>query len=163
MSRLLKDQRGLTLAELLASIGVLAIVGGLLSTTVFQTIQSQSKVLNDGFAINELTRGLAAISTDIKAAQSTDLPIDSSPSATVTLDWTDEYNDVVTPHSSSYALTGTLLLRNYDGVQSVVARKVVSVSFSLTGRAIDAQIEVQGDGGTTKTMSLKSVMTPEAT
>ena len=131
-SRALRDQRGVTLTELLVSIGILTVVVGMVGSTMWQSTQVHSRVLGDGVAINELRNGLSLFADDVKSAQVSDLPTDSSPATSVTLTWTDEYNDIVTPHSSAYVLTGTVLVRTYDGLDTVVSRNVASVSFSLT-------------------------------
>ena len=161
VSRLIHDERGVTLAEMLMSIGILTIVVGMVGSTMWQSTQIHSRVLGDGVAINELRNGLGMFADDVKSAQSSDLPTDSSPATSVVLSWTDEYNDLVTPHSSTYALSGSKLIRTYDGVDIVVARSVVSVSFSLTARTISGTIEVSATAGDTTTLSLITVMKSE--
>ena len=161
LARLLRDESGVTLAELLVSIGILTVVVGMVGSTMWHSTQIHDRVLGDGVAINELRNGLSLFADDVKSAQSSDLPTDSSPATSVTLSWTDEYNDVVTPHSSVYALSGTKLVRTYDGVDTVVARGVASVSFSLTTKTINASIEVNATDGATTTLSLNTVMKAE--
>lgn len=158
LARFTRDESGVTLPELVVSISILVVVVGMVGSTMWHSTNIHGRILGDGVAINELRNGLSLFAKDVKSAQGSDLPTDSTPAASVTLTWTDEYQDVVVPHSSSYALSGGSLVRTYDSVDTVVARNVVSVSFVLTNQTISATFEVNASDGGTRTLSLDTVM-----
>ena len=158
LKSLLQDCRGFTLPEVIVSVGVLSIVMGILGTAMFQALGTEGAVIDDGKAINELRKGFSWFSEDVKMAQSTDLTDGAPAVSSVTLSWTDEFGGVGASHTSSYALVGDRLVRTYDGVAHDVARGVVSASFSLSGSTVTAQVEVTADLGTTRTLSVSTMM-----
>lgn len=51
-----------------------------------------------------------------------------------------------TTHSANYTLSGTQLIRNYDGTTKIVGRYISSVGFTQNGRVITANITATGPG-----------------
>ena len=158
MKKLWRSQRGFTLVEVLVGVGILGIIMGTIGAALFQALGTQAEVRDDGHAIDELRRGLAWIAQDVKMANSTNLEDGASAVPTVTLTWTDNFNDAGASHTSSYALVEDRLVRTYDGSGHVVGRRVVSVSFSRSGSTVTAQFEVDAGEGTTRTLSVRTVM-----
>ncbi len=155
-----QGSRGFSLAEVLVVVGVITIIMGTIGTALFQSLKTETVVRADGLAINELRKGLSWIAEDIKMAKSTNLVNGGPATSTATLTWTDEFADVGTSHSSTYALVSDRLVRTYDGNSHTVARKVVSVAFSLATSTVTAQIEVDAGAGTTRVLSVKALMRP---
>ncbi len=154
----LHDSRGFTLPEVLVSMGILTVVMSTIGIALFQALDTQTGVVDDGLAINELRKGLSWFAKDVKMARSTDM-VDGAPAvSSVTFTWTDEFQDAEVDHTSSYALVGDQLVRTYDGNAHTVARRVVSVAFSLSSRTVTAQFEIDAGAGTTRTLSVKTVI-----
>lgn len=143
-------QKGFTLVELLVALGVSAtlIVGALLTfhQIVLGTTRSNSQVV----ALTEVHQAALSIKKDIYMAQNTNL-VDGElvPQSSVGLNWIDctsfepeEYRN----HSSTYALSGTQLLRTYDGTVSVVGRHITSVGFTQNNRFVNVSITATGPG-----------------
>ena len=158
LRRFIQGQGGFTLPELLVAVGILGIVTGTIGTAIFQSLGTEYEVIADGLGINELRKGFSWFAEDVKMAQSSDLTDGGSAASTVSLSWTDQFADAGTNHTSSYALVGDELVRTYDGNAHTVARKAVSVSFSLSGKTITAQVEVQAEPGQTRTLSVSATM-----
>ena len=153
LAKLWRSQGGFTLAEMIVGVGILSIILGTIGASLFQALGTQRGVVDDGLAINELRNGLGWFAEDVKRARDADVT-----SGVLTLTWTDEYGDVGTNHTITYQLVGDSLVRTYDGSNHTVARRVVSVAFTLSSRTITAQLEVNAALGTTRTLSMKTVM-----
>ena len=80
-------------------------------------------------------------------AATTTLTAGAPATGTVTLYWTDVGG---TSHSAGYSLSGTTtpfrLLRNYDGRQTELGRRVDSMGFRLTGKTLFFDLVVQRPG-----------------
>lgn len=158
MSRIFRDSGGFTLVEMLVSIGILSIVMGTVGTALFQSLKTQSGVIDDGTAINELRKGLSWFASDVKMAQTSTL-IDLDPAVdTVTFTWTDQFQDASVPHTSTYAVVGDELIRTYDSNSHAVARDVVSAEFSLSSRSVVVKVTVNSGPGVTRNLSVNTIM-----
>lgn len=160
MKKLWRSQRGFTVIELIASLGLFSMVTCGVGMTIFQALVTEARVVDDGVAINELRNGLAWFASDVKMAKSTDLVDEGEPASACTLTWIDDFSGAELSHTSSYALVDDRLVRTYDGNAHTVANRVISVSFSRSGDTITAQCEVNCGPGITKTLSVKTVMRP---
>ena len=153
MKKLWRSQRGFTLTEMLVYVGILTIITSTIGAGLFQVLGTQAAVRDDGHAIDELRKGLSWVSEDVKRAKDADIT-----SGVLTLTWTDEYGDVGTNHTITYQLVGDQLIRTFDGTAHTVARRVVSASFSLSSRTVTTQVEVDADLGSTRTLSVNTLM-----
>ncbi len=153
LKKLWSSQRGFTLAEMIVGVGILSIIMGTIGTSLFQALGTQREVADDGLAINEIRNGLSWFAEDVKRARDADVT-----SGVLTLTWTDEFGGDGTNHTVTYELVGDSLVRTYDGSNHTVAHRVVSVAFTLSSRTITAQLEVNAEPGTTRTLSMKTVM-----
>ena len=158
MKKLWRSQRGFTLVELVVVVSILTIVMGTIGAAMFQAMETEKEVVDDGLAISELRKGFSWFAADVKMATTGDLVNNAPAVSSVTMNWTDQFGGVGTPHAASYSLVGNSLVRTYDGNAHTVARRVVSVAFSLSNRTITAQVEVNSETGTTRTLSVKTVM-----
>ena len=166
LTRFLKDSRGFTLVELLVGITLLSITMSTIGAGLFRALGTQSSVVDDGLAINELRKSFSWFAGDVKMATSTNLSIGGATSSSVTLSWKDQFNDVDITHTSTYALDvvdNTRLVRTYTSnatsTSHTIAHRVVSVSFFLNGTStVVAEMEVDARPGVTRTLSLSTVM-----
>ncbi len=151
-------QRGFTLIELMVGIGIMSLVVGGIGSTVFYSVGTGRNVVKDGQAINELRKGFSWFSSDAKMAKTTSLIDGAGAVTSATFDWTDEYEDAGTPHTISYALTGSRLVRTMDGVGYPVASNVTSVEFTRSGQVVTVQATVNTGSGVATTLSVSSLM-----
>ena len=158
---LIREAEGFTLVEMLVGITLLTIVMSTIGTSSFQALKTQQRISEDGLAVNELRKGLGWFAEDAKMATSTNLTDGAPATTTVTMSWRDYFNVTSTTgvlHTASYALNGDRLERTYDSSTHTVARDVVTALFSLGSTTVTAQIEVNAEPGTTRTLSVDSVM-----
>jgi prepilin-type N-terminal cleavage/methylation domain-containing protein len=138
------NQRGFTLVEVLGAM----VVSGLLLTgivlSVFQVSLGNARTRDQVITLADASFAVLWMKKDLQMAQTTDLVDGAPPVSSVTLNWTDFTTsfDSVEPqaHSSVYTLSGTELVRTYDGVPTVVGRNITSIGFSLSGNAIRVSI-----------------------
>ena len=163
LTRFFKDSRGFTLAELLVGITLLSITMSTIGAGLFQALGTQSSVVDDGLAINELRKGFSWLAGDVKMATSTNLAIGGATSSSVTLSWKDQFNDVDITHTSTYDLVDDRLVRTYTSnatsTSHTIAHRVVSASFFLNGTStVVAEVGVNAEPGVTRTLSLSTIM-----
>ncbi len=159
MKKWLRSQLGFTLAEVVVSVGLLTIATSIIGTSLFQALATQRVVQDDGHAINELRKGLGWFAEDIKMAHTADVT-----GGVLTLTWTDHFNDANQDYTVTYAKAGNLLVRTlFVGTTTnalAVVRRVASVSFSISGQTVSAQVEVDSKPQKTRTLSATAVMRP---
>ena len=139
-------------------VSILTILMSTIGVAMFQALGTQRRVVDDGLAVNELRKGLSWLAVDVRMAKGTDLADLAPAVSSVTFTWTDEFNNSAAPHTSSYALVGNRLVRTYDGSAHTVARRVLSVEFSRSDKTVTAQLELDAGAGTTRTISLRTLM-----
>ena len=111
-------------------------------------------------ALTDVNYAVLAIKRDLIVTQETDLtdgnPI---PQSSVNLTWTDYTGfgseNQTRDHYSSYALSGTKLLRTHDGTVSIVGRQITSLGFTQDGRVISVVITATGSGASQRDETLK--------
>ncbi len=163
VKRLLTRSQGFTIVEVVVATGLLSVTLGLIGTTVFQSLSIERFWRDGAVATKSLRHATSQFSRDALVAQTVDLNCPSQPSCVI-LSWTDS-NDV--PHTATYSLVDNptdqfcstqWLVRDLDGAQTTVACGAVSTAFSLSGNVLDFDLEVEGDLGTTKSISLQTYL-----
>ena len=81
---------------------------------------------------------------------------------TVTFTWTDHYNGAMIGHVSTYSVVAGEIVRTFDSQPHAIARDVVSAAFSLSGRTVTAEFVVNAGAGTTRTLSVWTLMRSSA-
>ena len=147
-SRIHTARSGFTLMEVVVAMGILGVVIGMFGPSVFQTLSVQRYWREDVTATRQLRNAGYWFSGDAFNAKTTSLTADVTPASSVTLTWTDPSNQTVT-HTAIYGLNpaGDELIRNFDGEEIPVARGVVSVGFSLSGKVLTLDLGVQAARG----------------
>ena len=159
---LLSDRSGFTLVEALVSVGLLAIVTGLVVTGTFQILSIQSTWRDDALATKELRHAGSWFAGDALNTASTSLA-DLATSSTIKLEWT---NVSSTTYVATYSVTGTspdlqLIRELSDGAvttQLELARRVASWEFSRSGRTITLDLEVYAAGSETASSTLTTFL-----
>ncbi len=153
--KLLKRSGGFTLVEVVVVTGLLTLTTGLVGTTVFQSL-SIERFWRDGVvATKDLRHATSQFSRDALVAETTDLVDGGASKSTVTLDWTDGL-DVA--HTATYSVVNSNLIRDLDGNQLTLARGVSSTTFALDQNVLTFDLEVEGELGTTKSISLQTYL-----
>jgi len=144
---------GFTLAEVLVTVGLMGIIMSLMGGALFQALGIQRWWQDDVIATKELRNAGSWLSGDTFNATATDL-VDGNPAvSSVTMSWTDT-DSVSHTASYSYDVVGNRLVRDYDGIQHTVARRVASAGFSLSGKMLTFDLEVNASRGGTESKSL---------
>jgi prepilin-type N-terminal cleavage/methylation domain-containing protein len=151
--------KGFTLIELLLAVGISSAMV-LAGTAIFhQVILGSDRGASQTVATTDAHQAVLAIKKDLMVAQETDL-VDGSPvpQSSVNLSWAD-YTSFdtanTTNHFSTYTLSGTNLLRNHDGEESIVGRHIDYVGFTQDGRVISVTITATGTGASQRSEILE--------
>jgi prepilin-type N-terminal cleavage/methylation domain-containing protein len=155
LKKLARDSSGVTLVEMLVVVSIMSIGLALVGTTVFQSLAIEKYWHEEVVATRELRHAGSYFAGDALRAESVSLLDSSPPEDNVTIQWIDGAGN---PHTAFYSLTGDNLVRQIDGVQIIVARRVVSLGFSLNARTLTLDLEVQAEQGTTESISLDTYL-----
>ncbi len=151
--RPLRDSRGFTLVEILVAVSTLTLTSGLVGTAIFQSLSTQRSWQDDVVATREWRNAQSWFSADALNTETTDL-VDGAPAApAATISWID---DSEVSHTATYAVSSGDLVRDFDGIETTVARRVVSAGFSLAGRTLTFDLVVKAEQGGTETSSLQT-------
>lgn len=134
----LSSQSGMTIVEMLIALAISAVILSSIGTALYIITNITGRGNAHAAAIQDLQRAAFWISHDGQMARTTDLIDGALPVASVTLSWLDA-DDV--SHSSVYSLSGTELLRTYDGITTTVGMYISSVEFSLNDELLTYRIE----------------------
>ncbi|MBM3943679.1 MAG: hypothetical protein FJ316_12355 [SAR202 cluster bacterium] len=153
--KILGSPAGFTLVEAAVGIAILTMGVTMVGNGIFRTLDVQRFWQDDVVATKDLRHAGSYFAGDALIAEGTDLVDGASPVQSVTLTWSDKEG---APHWVTYALDGTTLMRNLDGVQLPIAPGVVSVAFSRTGNVVDFSLEVEAERGGTETVQLSTFL-----
>lgn len=148
-------QRGFTLLETVVSLGLTGLVLSMVTGAMFQAWGVERTQRHEVVATEQLRNAADWFFKDATNANSTDLVDGAAPVSTVLLHSTDA-NGI--PHTTTYSLNVTRLVRTYDGSSLTVAQNVVSAAFSLSGRSVFATLQIPGAHGAVRSLSMESYM-----
>ena len=155
LKRLFAKAHGFTIAEAIVAIGILTLGLSLVGSTVFQVLAIERFWRDDVVATRELRHAGSRFAADALNAETVDLIDGALPTNSVTLDWMDQTS---TPRTVTYVLVGDTLFKDVGGAQITLARQVISAEFSLSGRLLTFDLEVQAQPGSTQDMSLQTYL-----
>jgi prepilin-type N-terminal cleavage/methylation domain-containing protein len=143
-------QKGFTLIEIL----VVMAVGGMIMTvallTIYQIVWGTERSNDQVMALTDAHYAAMWLKWDLQMAQDTNLvDEDPVPKSSVSLGWIDNTGFVAaneSAHSSNYTLSGTELLRNYDGTTKIVGRHISSIGFIQNGKVVTCNLTATGPG-----------------
>ncbi|MCH8826583.1 MAG: type II secretion system protein [Chloroflexi bacterium] len=145
--KLLKQQRGFALVEILLAMGVTALVTGVIGTAIFQIYDRSASGQDTLRALSDIQNAGQWIYLDGEKAESSNLIDNAAPVSSMTLSWTTEG----TPHTATYTLTGPALIRNHNGVETTVARYLSGADFAILNDLITINLtSAPGNGGVSK-------------
>jgi hypothetical protein len=117
----------LVLVGMIASAAAFVLFHEFRGTATAKNITDSS--LNIGFASHWIGR-------DVMMAEASNLVEGAPPANELTLTWVEWYQLAGIPHRSTYRLSGTALIRDYDGVITMAAQNLSGVAFSQTNQVI---------------------------
>jgi len=142
------NQKGFTLIEIMAVMAV----GGMIMTvallSIYQVVWGSARTNDQVAALTDVNYAALWIKKDLQMAQYTDLTEGVPQQSSVSLRWIDNTGwagDNAT-HSANYTLSGTELLRTYDGTPRVVGRYISDIWFTQESRVITCSITATGPG-----------------
>ncbi len=144
------SSQGFTLVELLVTVGFIALAMGLMGGGLFQALSIERFWQDDVIATKDLRNAGSWFSRDAFNADNTDLVDGALAVSSVTLTWTDA--DSIS-HTASYSIVGDRMVRDYDNAQHTIARRVVSAGFSLSGKMLRFDLEINASRGGTESSS----------
>ena len=151
----LGGSRGFTLVEVLVTVGILTLTLGMVGGGLFQSLSIERSWRDDVLATRELRRAGSWFAGDALNAEATDLIDGGGPVTSVALTWTDETG---ASHTTAYSISGDNLIRDYDGLQLVVARRVVSLGISQSGGILTLNLVVRAEEGGTESSTLETYL-----
>ena len=159
LRRILSQPAGFTLVEVIVAVGLLGVVAILVADGTFQIVRSQRTWRENIISTKELRHAGSRFAGDALNAVTTTLTDLAPATNQITMHWTDTGQ---TFHSANYSLDGTTtpftLVRDLDGDQLELARRVVSVGFSRSGKTIIFDLEVQAADDATVTSTLTTFL-----
>ena len=140
-----RGQRGFTLVEILVAMAIGGMLLPVLVSGIFQLVRGTVRINTDLVVLQDVDGASAWINRDLSQAETTDLPNDQQPYPTMRVDWVDETGWAVEGAESHYAeytvaTSTTDLLRDFDGVTQIVARRISSIQFSRNGTYVSVTI-----------------------
>ncbi len=139
----MRRQRGFTVVELLLVVFIVGLVVPVVLTMVVQMSQGTKRINTEMVIQNEVDIASGWFSRDLSQVRTTDI-VDLDPSVnSMRVEWQDETSWALEgqeAHYAEYTLSGTDLLRNYDGTTTTVARYVADIQFSRSGDFISVVI-----------------------
>lgn len=147
-------QKGFTLVELLASMAISSIIMLGVISLIYSEARGTAITRTSVTAGLEISYAARCLSQDGWMGESTNLVDGADPVDHLTLNWIERLEFVDIPHYSSYYLSGTQLLRDYDGAVKTVAGKISNIEFSQSGSLITVSIDCspQWAGDSAKTV-----------
>ncbi len=136
MMRGQSGQKGYTLMELTAALGIASLVLTAFVSLILFEVRGTAATRVAVTASYEIDNAARWLTHDGMMAQSSDLVDEAAPVDQLTLSWIEWYNLAAAPHVSTYWLSGSDLKRDYDGAVTTAARNISSVAFSQTERVI---------------------------
>jgi hypothetical protein len=155
VKRFTAGSAGFTLVEGAVSLFILSLAVTMVGQGIFQSLAVQRFWQDDVVATKDLRHATSYFAGDALGAQTINL-LDGAPAATsATLTWTTKDG---TTHTAIYQLSGDNLVRELDGVEKILAPRVVQVSFARTGQVVNFAMEVEAERGGTETINLQTYL-----
>ena len=131
-------RNGFTLIEILVALPIGTAILLVVVAGIFQIMRGGVNMSEKGIAMADIDLAFTWLSRDLVQAQETSLSDGADPVSAMTISWSDlthwAHDADSIDHSITYTLSGTTLRRTYDGEETIVARYVTDIGFSINGR-----------------------------
>jgi prepilin-type N-terminal cleavage/methylation domain-containing protein len=140
----LHSEKGFTLLELMAATAVMGLILPLVIIFTFQVIHGTVRTNQDMVIQRDLDNASIWFNRDLSQAQRTDLADQETQVDNIRVEWLDEtgWAGDNPEHYVAYSLSGSNLLRDYDGTINIAARNVATIIFSRTCTSVCEIISV---------------------
>ena len=128
-----RGQRGFTLIEILVAMAIGGMLVPVVVAGIFQVTNGTDKINTDLVLLQDIDGASAWINRDLSQAQTTDVVSGAPPVDHMRVDWIDLTGwaaEGSESHYAEYTLSGSDLVREYDGVTQIVARRIADIAFS---------------------------------
>ncbi len=155
--KLYREQKGFTLIEVMIAMSITALITSVIGTAIFQILDRSASGQDTLRALNDIQNAGRWIYLDGEKAQSTDLINEALPVNSMTFSWTADGQ----PHTVSYSLANSALIRNHNGVQTTAARYIAVAEFSISNNLITIDLTSSpGSSGVSKVVTYKLWVRP---
>ncbi|MFC2070845.1 type II secretion system protein J [Chloroflexota bacterium] len=156
-------QKGFTLLELLVAMPIGAAILIVLTYSFFQIAEGRVDITQKSVAMSDIDNATHWLARDLVMAQEVNLTDGAPPTSSLIISWSDlthwALDEGTIDYSISYALSGTELIRTYNGVAIVIGRYITDVGFSIDDRVFTVTLTSQpGLPGSTVTKTFSSEM-----
>ncbi|MFC2067338.1 type II secretion system protein J [Chloroflexota bacterium] len=141
------NQKGFTLIEILVVMAISSLVIVAVVTSMYQISLGVIRANDRLTAMNDINSAVPWLKRDIQMAQYTDLTPGGPTQSSLSLHWLDLTffaTDNVAVHDSDYSLSGTELVRIYDGANRTIGRNITSIGFTQDNYIITCNITATG-------------------
>ena len=137
-----RRERGFTLIELLVAMAIGGLIVPVVVSGIFVVTRGTDKINTDLVILQDIDGASAWINRDLSQALTTNL---GNPETlnTMRVDWVDQTGWAVEgaeSHFAEYTLVGTDLVREFDGEDQIVARRIADIQFSRVDNFITVAI-----------------------
>ena len=157
-----RGQQGFTILEFMVAMGVSGLILPVVMGTIFLMTTRPARI-NAALVVQQDIDGASSwFNRDLSQALTTDVVDGAAPVNQMRVDWSDQTAWAVLgseAHFVRYTLSGTNLLRNYDGTTITAARRVADIKFSRSGKFITVAITSSLGG---QSVALSYFITPRA-
>jgi len=137
-------QKGFTLIELLVVIAITGVIVTVVGASIVLIMRGGPQMTEKSAAIADIDNVAHWLVRDLILAQKVIDPRNGEPllegitTENIIMNWSDltawAGDEGSVEHSASYTLSGTQLLRDYDGEETIVGRHITNAGFSIEGK-----------------------------
>lgn len=138
IKKLLTDQRGTTLVDLLVGIAISGMLLPVIISGMSHLFTATNSSRNQIIALQNIEYAANRIREDVHVAQTTNLLDGAAPVSSLNLSWVDAATSQT--HAVSYYLSNNQLQRNDNGMTGTVGRYISSIDFSISNGIIRVKI-----------------------
>ena len=138
-----RRERGFTLIEILVAMAIGGLLVPVVVSGIFAVTRGTQKINTDLVIMADVDGASSWITRDLSQAQTTDVVSGAPPVDHMRVDWTDLTGwaaEGSEDHYVEYTLSGSELLRDFDGVTQIVARRISTIAFSRVDNFITVVI-----------------------
>lgn len=140
-------QKGFTLLEQLVVLSITGVIVLVVAASYILIWKGRTDIVQTDVALTDIDGAVHWLSRDLVLAQTTNLTDGGAAVSSVNMTWSDLTHwagDAGTvDHSAIYTLSGTTLLRTYDGDVSTVGRHLTNFGISISGRMFTVTLTSQ--------------------
>jgi prepilin-type N-terminal cleavage/methylation domain-containing protein len=143
----MKSQKGFTLMEMLLVTSITGAIVIVVMSSYVQIWKGRQEIAKTSIALMDIDRAAHLLTQDLVVAQTTNLTDGAAPVSSVNMTWNDlthwAGDQGTVAHYATYTLSGTNLIRNYDGDSYTIARYMTKFNISINGTLFTVTVTSQ--------------------